>query len=176
MQEFDGDPTSRKPRDVGAPGVVARLKPCPDTSGEFSAACVKHTFRISLALRLCHERGPGLQPLLPVSRFSFVMSHGQDAQGVGIVQVDDGEREAMKHEPPSSAQVLGSSLRGFHNLADDTGYRYAKFGGYERAPGAVPSDRVPEIFARLRVKPERLTSHQGMLWRACGALARPVSF
>jgi hypothetical protein len=82
----------------------------------------------------------------------------------------------MKDEPPGSVQVLGPSLRGFHDMADDTGYRYTKFGGYEWAPGAVPFDRVPEILVRLRVKPERLTSHQGILWQAYEAIARPVSF
>ena len=68
-----------------------------------------------------------------------------------------------KHEPPSSVQILGPSLRGFDKITDDIGNGYTKFRGYEWAPGAVPSDRVPEIGARLRVKAERLTSHQEIL-------------
>jgi hypothetical protein len=104
------------------------------------------------------------------------MSHGYDAQHVGVVQVDDRKREAVKHKPSSSVQIPGPALRRLHKVADDIGYRYAKFRSYDWAPAAVPFDCVPEIFHRLRVKPEPLTPHQGILWQASGVLARPVSF
>ena len=52
-----------------------------------------------------------LDPPLPVYGLSLVMSHGYDAQYVGIVQINDGKRKAVKNEASRSVQMLGPALR-----------------------------------------------------------------
>ena len=54
-----------------------------------------------------------LDPPLPVSGLSLVMSHGYDAQYVGIIY--DGKWKTVKNEGWRSVQVLGPALRGLGN-------------------------------------------------------------
>ena len=105
----------------------------------------------------------GLQALLPESGLSLVMSHGYDAQYVEVIQIDDRKREAMKHEPSSSVQILGPTLRRLRDFADHIGNHSTKLSRYSWTAAAVPSDRVPEIFPRFGMKTELITSHQGTL-------------
>jgi hypothetical protein len=60
----------------------------------------------------------GLKALLPVSGLSFVMSHGYDAQRVGVIEVDDGKWKAVKHEPSGSVQVFGPALGSLGNAVE----------------------------------------------------------
>jgi hypothetical protein len=73
------------------------------------------------------------------SGLPLAVGHCYDAHCVGIIEVNDGKRKAVKHEPPGTVQVFGPALGRLHNVADHVGYGYTKFRRYGWAPAAVPS-------------------------------------
>ena len=122
------------------------------------------------------RRGAGLKPQLPVSGLSLVVSHGYDAQHVGVIQVNDGKRKVVEHKPPCSVQMLGPALRRLGNA-----FKGISDGGNKTDTGIhtglpVPVVRSLNFQPCSRVEPIRLTSrHLGDEPRDGGVLARPVS-
>jgi len=131
--------------------------------GDYRCFVMKKGQRLEVRLLNWECCVPRLEARLPVSGLALAMGHGYDAQHVGVIEINDGKRKAAKHEPPGSVQVLWPAPGRPYNLADHIGYGCTKFHRYDWAPAAVPSDCLPEILTRFRVKPEPLTLHQGTL-------------
>jgi hypothetical protein len=68
-----------------------------------------------------------LKAVLPVSGSAFAVSDGDDRYLVGIVEVDDGEGEAMEDEATGSVEIFWPVLWGLNYVADRAGYCLAKF-------------------------------------------------
>ena len=99
----------------------------------------------------------GLEPRLPVSGLPLTVGHGYDAHCVGIIEVDDGKRKAVKHEPPGSMQVFGPAPRCLGNAIKSVGD-----GGDESRAGVHAALQVPVVPSlnfqpRFRVEAIRLT-------------------
>ena len=104
-----------------------------------------------------------LGAILPITRLPLAMRNRHDGDYIGVVKVDDREREALYDEASRSVEVFRPSLLRLCSEANRTRYSYAKFRRYQEIFGAVPTNGVSKFFLRFWMKSKRLTLHPGTL-------------